>query len=111
MRRLRMIRNSKILVAARPGGFRHRLKRVGAVGAVGMRVQNAADVFIRHERRKRAGQRARDLVRSLAKLGRNKWQAQRRVDLLLGCRGQRLAATAQTVIAERHALLGRKSAQ
>ena len=82
MRGLRMVRDAEILVAAASRGFRHCLKRVDSVGAVRMRMKDPGNVGIRHKLRQRSRQGARNLIASLAQLGRDGLHAERLVDRL-----------------------------
>ena len=58
-----MIGDAKILIAARKRRLRHRLQRVGAVGAIGMRMKNAFDICVGNKLGQRARKCARNLIR------------------------------------------------
>src|SRR5438045_3688194 len=72
VRRLRMIRDAEVMVAAAQSSFSHRLKRVEPVRAVRMRVENSGDIRIGGKLRESSCNGAGQLTAALAQLGRHR---------------------------------------
>jgi hypothetical protein len=103
VRRLRVVRHPEILEAALARGVRHRLQRLGAVGRVGVTVQDPAQVAVGDQFRQNALQRPFDLVAPLAQFGLDEREVERLVDVLLpGC--HEAPAFPEAVGLERHPL-------
>ena len=90
-----MIGDSEIVIAAGPGRFRHHFQCIDAIGAIGVRMQNAAQILVRNQLRQILLNRESDLVLALAQLGFDEGEAECRVYLFLGS-GDDLAGTMQS---------------
>src|SRR4051794_39271676 len=100
-KRLRVVGQDLIGVAAPPGVLGHDLDRVVAVGPVGVAVQVPAQVRLGDERRQAAGEGSLDLPGVLAQLGLDERQAEECVRVGLGREGAQL----RVVTGERLAVL------
>src|SRR5262245_66255024 len=67
-RRLRMVGHAEVLVAALPRGLGHRLQCVGAVGCIGVDVQETVQGGAGDESRQAFGAGAADFIAALAQL-------------------------------------------
>ena len=83
VRGLGMVGDAEILEAALARGLGHRLQRLGAVGGVGVAVQDAAQVLVGDELRQLALQRPFDLAAALAQFRLDERQAERAIDVVL----------------------------
>ena len=83
VRRLGVVRDTEVVEAAFAGRFRHFIESLGAVGGVGVTVQNAAQVVVSEELRKIVLQCSFDLPTTLAQLRFDKGHTEGAVDVLL----------------------------
>src|SRR5262245_60190767 len=83
VRRLRMVGNAEILIAALPHCLRHLGEAVDAVRELGVGVQDAADVAVAHQARQTTGESELDFVVALAQFRLYERQPERRVNVRL----------------------------
>src|ERR1700730_4347644 len=88
----RMIGNSEIHVASIARRLGHGAQRIDAIGQICMGVQNAADILVANQLWQLALQRPLDFALAFAQLGRNEWQPERRINILLLLRSNDLAS-------------------
>src|SRR5947207_11509161 len=82
-----MVGDGNVFVSPIAGGGGHFLERGTAVGLGSVHVYIAADVTEFNELRQAAFESGFDFAGILAKLGRNPWETDGRVDFLFGCSG------------------------
>ena len=105
---LGMIGDAEILETALARGLGHRFQGLGAIGRVGMAVQDSAQVLVGHEPGQLPFQGSLDFAAPLAQFRLDEGQPERAVNvLLLG--GNHAAALVQSVLIEPHPLVGRQS--
>ena len=100
VRGLGMVRDAEIFVAALARRLRHLLQRVDAVRALGVRVQDPADVPVLDQLRQVAGGRDLNLAAAFAELRLDELQTERLVDRGFGFRGDDLVSSTQTVFGD-----------
>ena len=105
---LGMIGDAEILETALARGLGHRFQGLGAIGRVGMAVQDSAQVLVGHEPRQLPFQGSLDFAAPLAQFRLDEGQPESAVNvLLLG--GNRAAALVQSVLFEAHPFVGCQS--
>jgi hypothetical protein len=92
-----MVRDAEIFVAAFARRLRHLLQRVDAVRAVGMRVQDPANIRVGDKFRELVGSRQRNFAAAFAELGLDELQTERLVYLSFRFSGDNLLFATQTV--------------
>jgi hypothetical protein len=94
---LRMVRDPEIFKAACPCRFRHRLKRLGAVGSSRVAMKYAVQVLIANKLRQPVFRGSRNFIASLAHLRLDELEPQGFIDILFRRRGDELSAAIKPV--------------
>src|ERR1700760_4806722 len=97
-----MVGDTKVLIPALPGSIGHLLQRRGTVGAVGMAMQDAAEVFVCDQFRKLSRLPQLNFTATFAKLGRDERQSEGAIDVLLFSRRNDAPALAEAAGSELH---------
>src|SRR3954453_19055095 len=105
-----MVSHTKISISASTRRFGHDLKSVGAIGSVGVRMKNAANVGITYETRELVRSRKYDLTKTFPQFRLDELQTQGGVNFLLFPSND-FPAGVQACLIKRHLFLGCQFAQ